>query len=323
MGAGRGRQSPSVPHPKVDREQKFRGHNLELPSLNFGASGKECKPIEFLQTMGEHVAINYKPVICFAFLSSPPEYGDEDEEPEMPDEFPPGNVGKAIIAQYLSDHKDWKTEAKKIAENKQSVFALVYAQLSESSRAEIKDDEDWTIAYNTRDLLYLIGRIRSTHIARQSGNPGQDRERVQLLWSQLRMYSHETSFSFRKGVEDHQLDRSSVGLPVTPEGELVIGILNRQDMSRYASLTKDYFDNERRGIAELPEASSTLWKKIKDMQVIRFRGIGGGLLESVYLTRADDIHIDGGRGRGRVGRSGRGRGGRGGRGEAIEHQRLY
>ena len=149
------------------------------------------------------MAINYKPAMRYAFWSSPPEYGDEYEEPDMPDEFPAGSVGKAFLARYLSDHKDWKTEAKKIAEDKQSEFALVYAQLSESSRAEIKDGENWTIAYNTRDLLYLIGRIRSTHIARQSGSPGQDKERVQQLWFQLRMFSHETSFSFRKRVEDH------------------------------------------------------------------------------------------------------------------------
>ena len=239
MGGGRGRQSPSTPHPKSDRDQKFRGQNSELPSLNFGASGKENKPIEFLQLMGEHVAINYEPSICFAFWSTPPEYGEEDEEPEMPDDIPAGNLGKAICAQYLNDQKDWKTEAKKTVKHKQSVFALVYAQLSESSRAEIKDDEEWTVAYNSRDFLYLIGRIRSNHIARQSGNPGQDKERFQQLWSQLRMYSHETSFSFRKRIEDHQLERSSVGLPVIPEDELVIGILNRLDMSRYATLTKD------------------------------------------------------------------------------------
>ena len=146
MRAGRGRQSPSVPHPKADREQKFRGHNSELPSLNFGAPGKECKPIVFLQTIGEHVAINFKPTICFAFWLTPPAYGSEDEEPDMPDEIPAGNIGNAILAQFLSDHKDWNTEAKKIAEHKQSVFALVYAQLSESSRAEIKDDEEWTTA---------------------------------------------------------------------------------------------------------------------------------------------------------------------------------
>jgi hypothetical protein len=96
---------------------------------------------------------------------------------------------------------------------------------------------------------------------------------------------------------------------VIPEDELVIGILNRLDMSRYASLTKDYFDNERRGIAELPAASSTLWKEVKDTQIIRFKGTGGGGLESVYLSRADDLNTDGGRGRGR-GRSGRGRRGR-------------
>ena len=103
----------------------------------------------------------------------------------MPDDIPAGNAGKVVLAEYLSDHKNWKTEAKKIAENKQSVSALVYAQLSESSRAEVKDNEEWTEAYVNRDLLYLIVRIRANHIARQSGNPGQDRERVNQSWSNL------------------------------------------------------------------------------------------------------------------------------------------
>ena len=65
---------------------------------------------------------------------------------------------------------------------------------------------------------------------------------------------------------------------------------------------------ERRGIAELPDASSTLWKEIKDTQIIRFGSNGGNGLESVHLSRADEVNIDGGRGRGRGGRSGRGRG---------------
>ena len=313
-GAGRGRESPQAATARQDREPRFRGSNPELPSLNFGASIKDNRPIEFLQIMGEHSAIHYKPSICHAFWSTPPQFGIEEEEPEMPDDIPAGNLGKAMLANYLSDYKEWKTETKKIAEHKKAVFALVYAQLSEASRAEVKDEEEWTEAYNSRDLLYLITRIRATHIARQSGNPGQDKERVNQLWSNLRMQSHETSFAFRKRVEDHQLERSSVGLPVIPEEELVIGILNRLDMSRYASLTKDYFDNERRGIAELPDASSTLWKEIKDTQIIRFRGSAGGGFESVYLSRADELNVDGGRGRGRGGgRSGRGRG-RGGRG---------
>ena len=206
----------------------------------------------------------------------------------MPDDIPAGNLGKAMLANYLSDYKEWKTEAKKIAEHKKAVFALVYAQLSESSRAEVKDVEEWTEVYILRDILHLITRIRATHIARQSGNPRQDKERVNQLWSNLRMQSHETSFAFRKRVEDHQLERSFVGLPVIPEEELVIGISNRLDKSRYASLTKDYFDNERRGIAELPDSSSTLWKEIKDTQIIRFRGVEGGGFESIYLHRLQD-----------------------------------
>ena len=105
----------------------------------------------------------------------------------MPDDIPAGNLGKAMLAYYLSDYKEWKNETKKIAEHKKAVIALVYAQLSEASRAEVKDEEEWTEANNSRDLLYLITRIRATHIARQSGNPGQDKERVNQLWSNLRM----------------------------------------------------------------------------------------------------------------------------------------
>ena len=105
MGGGRGRQSPSTPHPKSDRDQKFKGQNSEFPSISFGASGKEKKPIEFLQSMGEHVGINYEPSICFAFWSTPPEYGDEDEEPEMSDDIPAGNLGKEILRkQYCDPH---------------------------------------------------------------------------------------------------------------------------------------------------------------------------------------------------------------------------
>lgn len=209
-------------------------------------------------------------------------------------------------------------ESKKNKEQKLAVFALVYSQLSESSRGEVQDDEDWPTALLERDLLFLISRIRATHIARQSGNPGQDRERVQTAWANLRMYQHESSFAFRKRVEDHQLERLDVGLPVIPEEELVVGILNRLDMSRYAQLARDYFDNERRGIADLAAASSTLWREVKDAQIIRFRGTGGGNLESVYLSRTGEKpEPEGGkqaRGGGRGGRHGRGgRGNRDGR----------
>ena len=310
-GAGRGRHTPETT--KLERDPKFKGSNHELPSLNYGASQKENKPIEFLQTMGEHVAIKYEPSICKAFWSTPPEYGEEDEAPVMPVDIPAGNAGKIILFEYQNDCKEWKSESKQIRDQKQQVFTLVYSQLSESSRCEVQDDEDWTTAYQDRDLLFLIGRIRATHIARQSGNPGQDRERVSTAWANLRMFPNETSFAFRKRVEDYQLERQAVGLAEIPEEELVTGLLNRLDMSRYAQLVRDYFDNERRGIAELPTTSSTLWKEVKDAQILRFRGTGNHL-ESVYLSRIDEINEDTARGRGRTGRGGRsGRGNRGGR----------
>jgi hypothetical protein len=272
----------------------------------------EHRPIEFLREFGEYRAIHYKGCIAPAFWTTPPVYGEEEEESIMPDPIPNNNMGKAILSEYNSDKKEWKLEKKKIIEQIGFAFSTVHAQLSESSRSEIEDDELREEKFIERDLLYLINRIRATHIARQSGKPAQDKERVRNVWATMRQQVSETSFAFRKRIEDYQLQRASVGLEVIPEEELVIGILNRLDMSRYASLVKDYMDNERRNIASLPELSTTLWKEIKDTQIIRFRGVAPSGIHSVYLTRADDVSDtnptgDPGRGRGRGGR-GRGRG---------------
>ena len=208
---------------------------------------------------------------------------------------------------------------KRLEEHIRAVFGLVYSQLSDSSRSEVQGHEDWDANFNIRNLLYLITRIRATHVARQSGNPEQDKERVRNGWATMRMQPNESSFGFRKRVEDYQLERSPVGLPIIPDGELIIGILNRLDMSRYASLEKDYLDNERRGIATQPVIPSTLWKEIKDTQIIRFRGTTGVNLQSVYFLNTDEVDkVSSGRGYG--GRGGRGyRGGRGrGRGRGSD-----
>jgi hypothetical protein len=96
---------------------------------------------------------------------------------------------------------------------------------------------------------------------------------------------------------------------------LVIGILNKLDMSRYAQLTKDYFDNERRGIAVIPPLSGTLWREIKDSQIIRYRGTAVNELQSVYLSNIEDLPKDYNSRNYRGGRGGRGgRGSSGGRG---------
>ena len=310
---GRGRGSTITP--KVDKDSKFEGGGADLPILDFGGAPKDNKPIEFLQLMGEYVALHYSKQICQAFWSTPPAFGADVLAPVLPDVIPNTNVGKALLAEYTNDHKEWKADLKKYEEHKMVVYSLVYTQLSESSRVELKEDLQWLELSNARDLLYLIRRIRATHIARQSGNPGMDKERVRMVWANMRMQSNENSYEFRKRVENHQLQRSSVGLPIIPESELVIGILNKLDMSRYAQLTKDYFDNERRGIAVLPPLSGTLWREIKDSQIIRYRGTAVNELQGVYLSNIEDLPKDYGSRNNRGGRGGRGgRGSFGGRG---------
>jgi hypothetical protein len=88
---------------------------------------------------------------------------------------------------------------KKYEEHKMVVYSLVYKPLSESSRVELKEYLQWLELSNAADLLCLIRRIRATHIARQSGNPGMDKERVRMVWANMRMQSNETAMNFGKG----------------------------------------------------------------------------------------------------------------------------
>ena len=103
----------------------------------------------------------------------------------MPEQIPDDNVRKAMLAECNSDKKVWKAETKKIDEQKSSVFSLTIAQLSESPRSEKKRRRRLTGRISReRDLLYLVTRTRATHIARQSGHPAQDKERVQMFGQQ-------------------------------------------------------------------------------------------------------------------------------------------
>ena len=131
---GRGRGSPPPAREAPKTEVKFKGGNPDLPCLNYGASLKEKRPIEFLQLVGEHCTITYKSCIAQAFWTSPPTFGIEEEEPILPETIPNSNAGKAMLADFRNDKMEWKTEKKKIEEHKRVVWTtLVYAQLSDSS----------------------------------------------------------------------------------------------------------------------------------------------------------------------------------------------
>lgn len=102
------------------------------------------------------------------------------------------------------------------------------------------------------------------------------------------MAANESSFSFRTRVQNYQLERTAVGLAVLPDEEIIIGILNRLEMSRYSALVANYLDNERRGIRALPDTLPKLWKELKDAQIIRFRGaVHPSSLESVFVSAVD------------------------------------
>ena len=304
--AGRGHDRPSKPREVAAAPpggiKHFTGIEEKLPTLNLG-SGKD-KPLEFLRIMGEYCAIKYHHVISHAFRSTPPDYGDEDEEPTFPklkNEEKPNQLEKTLISIYINEQKAWSADQKKIKEDQRIVYALVFGQLSESSRGELID-EDWGKSNADNDLLYLIKRIRATHVAVSTGNALQDQERVRAKWYSMHMGQQESIYGFRKRVDEYQLERESVGLATIPETELVIGILNRLDEQRFSPLVETYLANKRRGIAALPEEAPTLWKELKDSQATRYNNTFIHS-DSVYLSRSEDRPYQskgrGGRGRGR------------------------
>jgi hypothetical protein len=129
---------------------------------------------------------------------------------------------KALISRYNNDIKVWTAEVKKIKEDTMVVYSVVLGQMSEASRVECEQGIDLKKKENAKDLVYLINRIRATHIAVQSGNVLQDQERVRSKWYAMQMTPQDTSYL----VEEYQMERLSVGLAVIPDSELVIGILS-------------------------------------------------------------------------------------------------
>ena len=121
---GRGRGSTITP--KVVKDSKFERGGAGLPILDFGGAPKDNKLIEFLQLMGEYVALHYSPQICQAFWSTPPAFGADVLAPVLPDVTPNTNVGKALLAEYTNDHKEWKADLKKYEEHRMVVYSLVY-----------------------------------------------------------------------------------------------------------------------------------------------------------------------------------------------------
>ena len=303
---GRGNSKPTTTTTALKSLEVFKGLEPTLPILDYGRANKDNRPIEFLASLGEYTGVKYKSTIAPVFWNIPPTFGSYEIEPIAPLPINGEPTSIILVQEYLHIKKNWINVRNDTIEQRKSVFCLVYGQLSESSRCEVQDDELWKEKFEEKDLIYLVTRIRATHVAKQSGNPSQDKERVRSKWSHLRMAINESSFSFRTRVENYQLERIAVGLEELPDEEAIIGILNRLDMSRYGNLVSNYLDNERRGICEIPNSLSKLWKELKDANVIRFRGaVHPTTMESAFLTTAAPtahpqrrMSIPSGRGRG-------------------------
>ena len=82
----------------------------------------------------------------------------------------------------------------------------------------------------------------------------------------MRMTSDQSSFSFRKEVEEYQLERVAVGLEIIPNSELIIGILDRVDQTRYGHVRRTLLENQRLNIGVFPTDPKTIWKEIKTLK---------------------------------------------------------
>ena len=211
-GRGFGHQRPA--------EQK--GVDSPLPFLTWSGSNKDNKSIEFLRLFGEYCDVNMKSSIGAAFSSVPPAFGPFDIEPIIPVPVGETPLSMIVVQEYLHLKKFWITEKRTAELQRLSTFSLLWSRLSESSRSELTEHEHWEEKFKAKDLLYLISRIRSTHISQTSGNPAQDKERTRRIWADMFMNPSESSFAFRTRIENHQLERQAVGLAKIPDDELII-----------------------------------------------------------------------------------------------------
>ena len=226
FGRGRGGFTGQTMAPRFT--EVFKGLESATPTLNYGGSHKDNRPIEFLAAIGEHAGVKYKSTIAPAFWNIPPALGSFEQEPIPPIQFSNDSTSSIAVQEYLHVKKQWINVRNDTMEQRKAVFCLVYGQLSESSRCEVQDHEDWRTKFVEKDLIFLVTRIRAKHFAKQSGNPSQDKERFRSKWASLRMMSNESSFSFRTRIENYQLERVAVGLSELPDEELIIGILIRR-----------------------------------------------------------------------------------------------
>lgn len=287
-GRGHGRSNPQ--QQQRQQIQSSRGLDSSLPYLNYGGSNKDNQPIDFLMAIGEYCDVKMKPTIGPAFSSTPPAFGEYDEAPMAPVAAVGATLDVIEVQEYLHLKKLWLTEKKDSELQRKSVFALVWGQLGQSSRCEVEDDDNWNEQFEAKNLLYLIARIRATHIAKQSGNPAQDKERVRKVWADMHMHPSESHFNFRTRVEHYQLERLAVGLAELSDEDLIIGVINRLDMHRYGELVRNYMTNEARDIKALPTNVSKMWKDIKQTNVIRFRGqVLPPKIESVYMATQQEM----------------------------------
>ena len=99
---------------------------------------------------------------------------------------------------------------------------------------------------------------------------------------------HQSSYSFRREVNDYQMERVAVGLEPIPEGELVIGILNRIHQARYGHVRLKFLENQRLNVGIFPDSAEVISKEIKDAQAVAYSSAHTGGLASVYLSRTDE-----------------------------------
>jgi hypothetical protein len=283
-GRGFGQQRPAA----ESTSPSAKGIDSALPFLTWTGNNKDNKSIDFLRLFGEYCDVHMKASIGPAFSSVPPAFGPFDIEPIVPVAVRETPLSTIVVQEYLHLKKFWLTEKRTAELQRLSTFSLVWSRLSESSRSELSEDEHWEAKFNSKDLLYLITRIRSTHIAHKSGNPAQDKERTRRIWADMFMNPSESSFTFRTRIENYQLERQAVGLSKIPDDELIIGIINRLDIYRYGELVRNYLSNDARDIAPLPTELSKLWTDIKHTNVVRFKGQTiPSRLESIYVTSTD------------------------------------
>ena len=119
------------------------------------------------------------------------------------------------------------------------IYAFLYGQLSEESKAKVKTVQNWDDIEKSNDPLDLWKAIVATHMAAVTGATACDKSRARSAYSNINQDSTESVASLKKRIDNALKVYDAVGQSRPADEELAADFIRKLDANRFAGLRAD------------------------------------------------------------------------------------